>query len=189
MTSPEIALSTAHGELQAVLYCDSAGRECLVVFKRSKSEHPFVRIQSSCLFSEAFGSRDCDCALQLDASIEIVAQDGGYLFYIYDEGRGAGLFKKIEGISLEQKYSISTAEAYEKLGIATDSREFATAIEAMKAVGVSRSIRLASNNPRKEELLIKAGFQIEEFVKLKIQTSDRIDSYLRSKQIHLGHRG
>ena len=188
MLSPKISLETNHGPLSAQLYNDSSLKECLVLSNATSDDAPFVRIQSSCVFSESFGSGDCDCALQLNASLEVVAKQGGYLFYLYDEGRGAGLRTKFEGIFLEQTENMSSAEAYKKLGVETDARNYSTAIEAMQAVGLPSSIRMASNNPTKEKLIALAGFTIIESVKLDYEVTDRIADYLKSKSKHLGHR-
>jgi len=187
MLTSVIKLNTKYGELASQLFEDDLHRQCVIVSNPSIDSVPFVRIQSSCVFSESFGGNDCDCALQLDASLRLISASGGYLFYLYDEGRGAGLLKKIEGISLEQSEHISTVEAYGRLGLAPDLRNYSIAIAAMKATELPLRIRLASNNPLKIKYVQDAGFMVEHRIKLNIPVTEPIESYLAMKREHLGH--
>jgi 3,4-dihydroxy 2-butanone 4-phosphate synthase / GTP cyclohydrolase II len=149
---------------------------------------PIVRVQSSCLFSESFNSINCDCALQLRGSLEIIAESGcGVLVYQFEEGRGAGLQAKIMAIALEQRQRIDTVEAFRQLGLPPDLRNYEVAASILRALGVSERIALITNNPEKREGLEKAGFLVERIIAVGSDWNDETKAYLRMKRDRLGH--
>jgi GTP cyclohydrolase II len=180
-------LLTEYGEIECCYYHKSAKDFCLVLVKAPMEEIPFVRIQSSCLFSEAFHSSDCDCALQLEAARKEVAQRGGVIIYLFQEGRGIGLEGKMRAITLERTEGIDTAEAFNKLGFTPDPRAYDLAAEALAALGIGPEIVLATNNPKKIEEIEKHGFTVKSRFQLEYQTNPEIDRYLEMKRSALMH--
>lgn len=186
--SQPIALPTHHGTLWVRHFGVPEG-ECLIIKGMDVSGPPFVRLHSSCAFSESFGANNCDCGLQLETSLAHVAQIGGFVIYSWEEGRGLGIRLKMEAILLEQNRNINTRDAFAELGHAADPRNFETAIQALKAAGVGPKIRLATGNPKKEEALRAAGFDIVERVRLEFEKNEAVCDYLKQKQEALGHYG
>lgn len=184
--TPQIDLDTEFGTLQC-LSIDCSGESIVVIFNdQYDDEAPFVRLHSSCLFSEALHVVDCDCAPQLNAALEFIATNGGYIIYLYQEGRGVGIRQKIEAISLQQKKGINTVEAFSVLGHESDCRSFDHAAEALKQLGINRLI-LDTSNPLKIEAIEKQGIDVVKRTRLPIRSNEKIDSYLAEKTAVLGH--
>jgi GTP cyclohydrolase II len=98
----QITLSTKYGEFQSYYVGDDRRIEGVVLVKKPWPEPMFLRIQSSCVFSESFGADDCDCALQLEASLKELSARGGIVIYLYEEGRGLGLEGKFRAVHYQQ---------------------------------------------------------------------------------------
>lgn len=150
-------------------------------------ELPLLRIHSSCLASEVFGANDCDCADQLRESMKLIAIEGeGVIIHLHQEGRGQGLSKKIRAVRLMESDDLDTVEAFEHLDLEQDNRNYDSAIEILKSLGVI-SVRLISNNPRKREFL-----QINDIEVLSVNTHPNIrpenEAYLHTKNQKLGHQ-
>lgn len=183
----KIKIPTKHGDFE-LFYFNKNGQEGVAIFKNIGESKPFVRIHSSCLFSETFGATDCDCSLQLDAAFEYIEENGGVVIYLYQEGRGIGLEQKVKSINLEQKTGIHTADAFTQLGHHKDPRNYDAAIEVLKEMGIT-DIRLGTANPRKIDALEEAGINVLERVQLRIRSSEIIDEYLATKRKYLDHYG
>jgi GTP cyclohydrolase II len=180
-------LFTEYGELN-IAYHESNNDFCVTLSKGDFKNDPIVRIQSSCLFSEAFHSIDCDCNLQLSNSIKLITENGnGVVVYLYQEGRGHGLDKKIKAMEVMNTLGYDTAQAFDCLKYELDPRNYQTAIEALKDLKISGKIKLISNNPRKVEALEKAGFELER-IKLTYPVNSKTRDYLKSKKEKLGHK-
>lgn len=149
-------------------------------------EKPLLRIHSSCMASEVFGAKDCDCADQLHEAMKLIASEGkGLIIHIHQEGRGHGLSKKIKAVSLMQKEQCDTAESFIRLGFDLDPREYGAAIDILNKLGIT-AVRLISNNPRKKDFLMKHGISVETVhTHPKIRNENK--SYLYSKNEKLGH--
>lgn len=159
---------------------------CVVVSAPLTDAIPFVRMHSSCLFSESFGAIDCDCSRQLRRSIALIAQEGGYVIYRYDEGRGTGLEHKIASISLQQSLGIDTKEAFEALGKPADPRSYEVEIAAMKYLQIGEKVRLLTNNTAKLDALSSEGFSpFRE--SLVIDGGKEVQKYFREKVDCLNH--
>ncbi len=180
-------LSTEFGDIECCYFHKSADEFCLVLVKSPMEEIPFVRIHSSCLFSETFHSNDCDCALQLEAARKEVAQRGGVIVYLFQEGRGIGLEGKMRAIALERSEGVDTAEAFHKLGFKPDPRAYDLATEALTAVGIGPKVVLATNNPSKIDEVEKHGFKVSSRFQLEYKTNPEIDKYLEMKRQALNH--
>lgn len=159
----------------------------VLVYKEPWEDVPFLRIHSSCLFSESFHSVDCDCSLQLQMSLETISRSGGAVVYLYQEGRGLGLFQKVLAISKQQELGVETAEAYQQLGFELDPRSYAVVAEALQSIVFPKTVRLATNNPRKISGLQAVGYRVAERARMKLKLSERVVKYLRSKVRGLGH--
>jgi GTP cyclohydrolase II len=149
------------------------------------TEPVLVRIQSSCLYGEVLGSRDCDCRDQLEKAKDLIADKGaGIIIYLEQEGRGAGLHAKARGYEYVQKNGVDTFAAYRALGLRPDHRKYDGAVKLLGDLGVT-SVRLLTNNPEKLRALEKQGLTVER-EPLVIPPTERNRNYLESKQRH-GH--
>jgi GTP cyclohydrolase II len=146
-----------------------------------------TRVHSECLTGDALGSLRCDCGAQLDLGLRALAAEGrGVLVYATGhEGRGIGLVDKLRAY-MEQDRGADTVEANLRLGLPADSRRYDDAAAVLTAVGV-RSIRLATNNPRKVDGLKAAGITIRQVIPTPTVPHLRNQRYLRTKQDRLGH--
>jgi GTP cyclohydrolase II len=117
---PDIELLTRHGAVTAS-HLTAEGVEGVVVSSGLDTGDVLnVRVQSSCVFSEALGSVDCDCAIQLGEALRVITLHGGLVVYLYDEGRGAGLRQKFDAIALQQRKNLDTVAAFAELGLSPD---------------------------------------------------------------------
>jgi 3,4-dihydroxy 2-butanone 4-phosphate synthase/GTP cyclohydrolase II len=149
------------------------------------SEPVTVRIHSRCLTGDLFGSRRCDCGDQLEASLEIIAREGGVLIHLSQEGRGIGLTDKIRAYGLQEK-GMDTLEANLALGHPADLREYRSAARILKFLGIHR-LELLTNNPAKSRALEEEGFEIEKRPLLVPPGKDNY-RYLFTKQHSMGHQ-
>jgi GTP cyclohydrolase II len=149
---------------------------------------PIVRIHSSCLFGEAFHGLDCDCGSQLDATLNLISKEGhGVVVYHYAEGRGVGLEHKIEALELQRTQGLDTVESLAQMGLPPDLRTYDVTLEALHDLGVTKTIRVASQNPNKLNALKQAGFTITEIVSLNIPVTDLTRPELLTKKHKLGY--
>lgn len=149
---------------------DESNEHIALIFKQADTlqDAPMVRIHSECLTGDVFHSSRCDCGEQLDETIERMARNGGIILYLRQEGRGIGLYNKMDAYVL-QSQGMNTYEANRHLGFADDERSFDDAIYMLKALNVSK-ISLVTNNPRKinalkEEIEIVSSLNTGTFVK------------------------
>jgi GTP cyclohydrolase II len=150
-------------------------------------KHPLLRIHSSCLASEVFGAKDCDCADQLRESMKLIAIEGeGIIIHLHQEGRGQGISNKIRAVRLMESDDLDTVEAFEHLGLEQDNRDYDSALDILKSLGVI-SVRLISNNPRKRKFL-----QMNDIEVVSVNTHPNIrpenEAYLHTKNQKLGHQ-
>lgn len=143
-----------------------------------------VRIHSRCTYSEVFASRECDCGWQLRKSRELLKRHGGVLIYLDQEGRGAGLRAKAEAYRMHQEDGLDTFQAYEKLGLPADARDYADPVQILKELGLA-SVRLLTNNPGKMKALEDAGITVVR-VPLQAKPTPATVAYLQAKRLH-GH--
>jgi GTP cyclohydrolase II len=146
---------------------------------------PLVRPHSECLTGDVFGSQRCDCGPQLREAAERITDAGGLLLYLRQEGRGIGLYAKLDAYAL-QEAGMDTYEANVALGRGEDERDYAAAAQMLFALGVDR-IRLLSNNPDKNDQLERYGVAVTERVQTGTHVSPSNVRYLATKASHTAH--
>jgi len=152
----------------------------------SSDEALLVRIHSECLTGDAFASLRCDCGPQLDAALQTIAEQGrGLVIYLRQEGRGIGLVNKIKAYALQDQGQ-DTVEANINLGFDADLRNFESAAEILKALGV-KTVKLMTNNPEKISAVKKAGIQVIERIPSNYGRNPHNEQYLTTKSGKMGH--
>ena len=146
---------------------------------------PLVRPHSECLTGDVFGSQRCDCGPQLREAVERIASEGGFLLYLRQEGRGIGLYAKLDAYAL-QDAGLDTYQANLALGRGEDERDYRAAAQMLRAVGAER-IRLLSNNPDKAAQLTSYGVEVAERVPTGVHLSAANERYLTVKRDHTAH--
>jgi GTP cyclohydrolase II len=155
------------------------GREHLAFALGDRAEPPLVRLHSECLTGDVFGSQRCDCGPQLREAVEHITDTGGYLLYLRQEGRGIGLYAKLEAYAL-QDTGLDTYEANLALGHGEDERDYLVAAQMLQALGVAR-VDLLSNNPDKARQLREFGVTVAERVPTGVHLSTGNARYLETK--------
>jgi GTP cyclohydrolase II len=145
----------------------------------ARSYPPLVRLHSECLTGDAFGSQRCDCGPQLREAVERISEIGGYLLYLRQEGRGIGLYAKLDAYVL-QDGGMDTYEANVALGYGEDERDYTVAAQMLTALG-ERRVDLLSNNPDKAEQLAGLGVTVAARVPTGVHLSPVNRSYLDAK--------
>ncbi|MEU4692279.1 GTP cyclohydrolase II [Actinoplanes sp. NPDC023714] len=148
-------------------------------------EAPLVRPHSECLTGDVFGSERCDCGPQLREAVERIAGQGGFLLYLRQEGRGIGLYAKLDAYAL-QDTGLDTYEANLALGHGEDERDYTAAAQMLTALGVDR-IRLLSNNPDKATQLTALGVEVAERIPTEVHLTGANARYLTAKRDHTAH--
>ena len=169
------------------------GREhvALALGDRSRSPRPqssttpLVRLHSECLTGDVLGSERCDCGPQLREAVLRIGDAGGYLLYLRQEGRGIGLYNKIDAYALQDR-GLDTYEANEALGFDADARTYTVAAQMLLALGVEQ-VELLTNNPDKAEQLAAGGVRVQRCHPTGLHRSAVNVDYLAAKAHH-GHR-
>lgn len=147
------------GDLEMTVYKDKFNNEEVVVLSKPyKGDHPLVRMHSSCITGDLFGSLRCDCQAQLKKAMQMINEEGGYLIYLDQEGRGIGLANKLKAYNLQMNENMDTIEANVALGLPIDARKYDLAIQVLKYNKID-SCQLISNNPKKINALETVGIQ------------------------------
>lgn len=185
----EVALPTAFGNFNLCAYKQvNNGQEHLALYKGKweKDEPILVRVHSSCLTGDIFGSCRCDCGQQLEKAMEMIEKEGkGVLIYMNQEGRGIGLLNKLKAYKL-QELGRDTVEANTELGFDMDERDYGVGAQILRDLGVNK-MKLMTNNPTKRAGLIGYGLEIVENVPLEIQSNRHNRLYLETKRDKMGH--
>jgi GTP cyclohydrolase II len=146
---------------------------------------PLIRPHSECLTGDVFGSQRCDCGPQLREAVERISDAGGYLLYLRQEGRGIGLYSKLDAYVLQDS-GVDTYEANLALGHAEDERSYVAAAQMLHALGAPR-VALLSNNPDKVEQLRGCGVTVVAEVRTGVHVSVANVRYLETKARRGGH--
>ncbi len=151
-----------------------------------KDEPILVRVHSSCVTGDIFGSCRCDCGGQLHRAMEMVEEAGkGVILYMSQEGRGIGLINKLKAYKL-QEMGRDTVEANLELGFKMDERDYGVGAQILRDLGVSK-IKLISNNPKKRAALLGYGLEIVDTVPIEITPNPHNEKYLQTKRDKMGH--
>ncbi len=184
-----VDLPTRFGMFKLKLYrslADNENHVALVLGDPKQEKAPLVRVHSECLTGDVFGSLRCDCGLQFEKAMQMVAAEGvGVVLYMRQEGRGIGLANKIHAYELQEQ-GLDTVEANARLGFGADLRDYGTGAQILADLGLSR-IRLVTNNPRKVVGLEAYGLHIVERVPLILPANEHSKRYLATKKKKLGH--
>ena len=137
-----------------------------LVFNQADTEQdvPLIRMHSECLTGDVVGSGRCDCGEQLGEAIDLINQEGGYILYLRQEGRGIGLYAKLDAYALQDQ-GYDTYQANEMLHLPDDGRDFSVGAEMLKALGVN-DIRLLTNNPDKIQAIELSDIEVEKRIEL-----------------------
>jgi 3,4-dihydroxy 2-butanone 4-phosphate synthase/GTP cyclohydrolase II len=150
-------------------------------------ESILVRVHSSCITGDIFGSCRCDCGPQLDAAMSMVEKEGkGVIVYMNQEGRGIGLLNKLKAYKLQEQ-GRDTVEANEELGFKADYRDYGVGAQILRSLGI-HNIKLMSNNPKKRSGLTGYGLEIVENIPIEIESNEHNAFYLKTKRDKMGHR-
>jgi 3,4-dihydroxy 2-butanone 4-phosphate synthase/GTP cyclohydrolase II len=162
--------------------------EHLVLVKGEPEAGALVRVHSECLTGDALGSLRCDCGEQLRAAMARIGacRSGAVVYLRGHEGRGIGLANKIRAYALQDQ-GLDTAEANAALGFSHDARDYGSAAQILRAIGL-QDIRLLSNNPLKAEALSAYGVRVREELPLSLGSNPHNAGYLQTKRDKMGHR-
>lgn len=184
-----VHMPTEFGDFQLRAFKDTSNDQDHLVLTKgtwSKDEPVLVRVHSSCLTGDIFGSCRCDCGPQLHKAMEVIEKEGkGAIVYMNQEGRGIGLLNKLKAYKLQEE-GLDTYEANEKLGFKADERDYGIGAQIIRSIGISK-MRLMSNNPKKRTGLIGYGLEIVENVGLEIASNVHNQHYLETKRDKMGH--
>jgi 3,4-dihydroxy 2-butanone 4-phosphate synthase/GTP cyclohydrolase II len=151
-----------------------------------KDEPVMVRVHSSCVTGDIFGSCRCDCGPQLHSAMRMVEREGkGVVLYMKQEGRGIGLLNKLKAYKLQEE-GLDTVEANLQLGFDMDNRDYGIGAQILHDLGI-RKIRLITNNPKKRVGLMGYGLEIVENIAIEIVPNQHNEKYLQTKRDKLGH--
>ncbi len=185
----EVKMPTQWGNFELIAYTQTTNNQehlALVKGTWKKDEPVLVRVHSSCLTGDIFGSCRCDCGPQLHKSMEMIEKEGkGVIVYMNQEGRGIGLLNKLKAYKLQEE-GRDTVEANIELGFKMDERDYGVGAQILRDLGISK-IRLMSNNPKKRAGLIGYGLEIVDNVAIEIESNEYNQLYLKTKRDKMGH--
>lgn len=184
-----INLPTQWGDFKMVAFTQiNTGDNHLALIKGkwADDEPVLVRVHSSCITGDIFGSCKCDCGPQLHKSMEMIEKEGkGVIIYMNQEGRGIGLVNKLKSYNLQEQ-GMDTVDANLALGFKMDERDYGIGAQILRAINVKK-MRLMSNNPTKRAGLIGYGLQIVENVAIEVPSNQHNEVYLKTKRDRMGH--
>jgi len=185
----DVKMPTQYGNFQLIAFKEkNTDQEHLALIKGSwdENEPVFVRVHSSCITGDIFGSCRCDCGPQLHKAMEMIEAEGkGAIIYMNQEGRGIGMMNKLKAYKLQEE-GYDTLEANIKLGFKGDERDYGIGAQIIRSLGIKK-MRLMSNNPTKRTGLVGYGLEIIENVPLEIESNEHNELYLQTKRDKMGH--
>ena len=185
----KVKMPSEYGEFQLIPYrqvSNSLEHSALIKGKWNKTEAVLVRVHSSCVTGDIFGSKRCDCGDQLHKALRMVEKEGkGVVLYMSQEGRGIGYFNKIKTYKLQEE-GYDTVEANHKLGFADDERDYGVGAQILRDLGITK-IKLMTNNPIKRAGLEGYGLEITEIIPIEIESNKHNQFYMETKKMKMGH--
>jgi len=186
----EVKMPTEFGDFRMMAYQQAISGDthlALIKGKWKPGEPVLVRVHSSCVTGDIFGSCRCDCGPQLHAAMRLVDKEGkGVVLYMKQEGRGIGLLNKLKAYKLQEQ-GLDTVEANLQLGFEMDPRDYGIGAQILHDLGISK-IRLITNNPKKRVGLMGYGLEIVDNVPIEISPNPHNEKYLITKRDKLGHQ-
>ena len=184
-----VQLPTDWGNFELLAFRQTDNNQLHLALKKGDWENDepvLVRVHSSCVTGDIFGSCRCDCGPQLHAAMETVEAEGkGLVLYMNQEGRGIGLLNKLKAYKLQES-GRDTVEANEDLGFKPDQRDYGVGAQILRDLNISK-IRLLSNNPKKRAGLMGYGLEIVETIPLEVAPNPHNQLYLETKRDKMGH--
>ncbi len=184
-----VNLPTQWGQFNLMAYTQkNTGEQHIALYKGEwePDEPILVRVHSSCVTGDIFGSCRCDCGPQLHRAMQMIEDEGkGVVVYMNQEGRGIGLINKLHAYNLQES-GLDTVDANLELGFKPDHRDYGIGAQILRDLGVTK-MRLMSNNPTKRAGLIGYGLEIVENVPIEIESNQYNEKYLRAKRDKMGH--
>lgn len=185
----DVDMPTEYGHFRLVAYRQTSTQEthlALIKGTWAKDEPVLVRVHSSCVTGDIFGSCRCDCGQQLHTAMQMVEREGkGVVLYMKQEGRGIGLLNKLRAYKLQEN-GLDTVDANLQLGFDMDERDYGVGAQILRDLGITK-IRLMTNNPKKRVGLMGYGLEIVENVPIEISPNPHNEKYLKTKRDRLGH--
>lgn len=181
-------LPTKFGKFQIYGFSTSDGKEHVALVKGdiTSDKNVPVRLHSKCLTGDTFGSKRCDCRDQFESAMKMIGKKKiGVIIYMDQEGRGIGLLNKIKAYALQQE-GMDTAEANNKLGFASDLRDYEDAADIIRLLGIKK-VAVITNNPEKIKQLKSSGINVVERIPLIMKTNKYSEDYIKTKKQKLGH--
>jgi 3,4-dihydroxy 2-butanone 4-phosphate synthase/GTP cyclohydrolase II len=184
-----VNMPTQYGDFKMKAFTQKdTGEQHLALYKGewNEDEPILVRVHSSCVTGDIFGSCRCDCGPQLHKAMEMIQQEGkGVIVYMNQEGRGIGLINKLHAYKLQEN-GLDTVDANVQLGFKADLRDYGVGAQILRNLGVTK-MRLMSNNPTKRAGLVGYGLEIVENVPIEITANPYNEEYLKTKRDRMGH--
>jgi 3,4-dihydroxy 2-butanone 4-phosphate synthase/GTP cyclohydrolase II len=184
-----VKMPTEWGDFDMTAYTQlDTGENHLALVKGAwePGEAVLVRVHSSCMTGDIFGSCRCDCGPQLHKAMEMISKEGkGAIVYMNQEGRGIGIINKLRAYQLQEN-GYDTVDANLKLGFPMDQRDYGIGAQILRDLGISK-MRLMSNNPKKRAGLIGYGLEVVENVPIEIASNPHNEAYLRTKRDRMDH--
>lgn len=185
----QVDMPTEYGDFKLVAYEQINTTEvhmALIKGTWDKDEPVMVRVHSSCVTGDIFGSCRCDCGTQLHNAMKMVEREGkGVVLYMKQEGRGIGLMNKLKAYKLQEE-GLDTVEANLQLGFDMDNRDYGIGAQILNDLGISK-IKLITNNPKKRVGLMGYGLEIVENIPIEISPNPHNEKYLQTKRDKMGH--
>lgn len=185
----EVAMPTAYGDFRLIPFRQTSnGLEHVALFKGdiTSGEDVLVRVHSSCMTGDIFGSHRCECGEQLHRAMEMIQEEGrGVIIYLNQEGRGIGLMDKIKAYKLQED-GLDTVDANLHLGHDADERDYGVGAQILRQLGIKR-MKLLTNNPIKRVGLEAYGIEITDTLPIEIEPNEYNATYMRTKKERMGH--
>lgn len=184
-----VEMPTERGDFDLIAFRQKDTQQehlALVKGQWTEGESVLVRVHSSCMTGDIFGSCRCDCGEQLHKAMDLINAEGkGVIVYMNQEGRGIGLLNKLKAYKLQEQ-GLDTVEANLQLGFNMDERDYGVGAQILRDLGV-RKMRLMSNNPRKRTGLVGYGLEVVENIALQVEPNPHNAKYLNTKKTKMGH--
>lgn len=185
----DVHLPTKYGNFDVVAFRQLTTNDihlALIKGNWTKDDDVMIRVHSSCVTGDIFGSLKCDCGSQLHEALRMVEKEGrGAVIYMNQEGRGIGLYNKLKAYKLQEQ-GMDTVDANVHLGFKADERDYGVGAQIIRDLNIKK-IRLITNNPSKKIGLKGYGLEITERIPLEIEPNKHNKTYLKTKKLRMGH--